>query len=230
MRSVFGIVFALSFAFLGLTAPVSAQDTRTQVVTFAKGAPSKTIRGTIVGWEAVRYVLSVSAGQRMSVQLDTSNRFNFFNVTAPGADAALFVGARSGNSTSFVVPSSGKYVITVYLMRNAARRNETAKYALTVAVDGKPAASRPSPGRGDFADGLSGGPDFWEVTGVPPGDRLNLRAGASSNEAVLGTARNGAILRNLGCRMNGSTRWCRVESRDGTRGWVAGRFLREAAG
>jgi len=230
MRSLFGIVFALGFLCLGVLSPVSAQDMRTQVVKFERGTSSKTIDDTIVGRQSVRYVLGVSAGQRMSVQLDSSNRFNFFSVTAPGADAALFVGSESGNSTSFVVPSSGQYVIDVYLMRNAARRNETADYQLTVAVEGKPAASRPAPERGDFADGLAGGPDFWEVAGVPPGDRLNLRAGASASEAVLGTARNGAILRNLGCRMNGGTRWCRVESRDGVRGWVAGRFLREATG
>ncbi|WP_051231306.1 SH3 domain-containing protein [Kaistia adipata] len=230
MRSLFGIVFALGFVFLGLTAPVSAQDTRTEVVKFAKGASSRTIRDTIVGRQSARYLLSVAAGQRVRVQLASSNRFNFFNVTAPGADTALFVGSQAGNSASFVAPSSGRYVIDVYLMRNAARRNETANYALTVSVAGKQAASRPSPGNEDFADGLSGGPDFWEVTGVPPGDRLNLRAAASANAAVLGTARNGAVLRNLGCRMNGGTRWCRVESRDGTRGWAAGRFLREAAG
>ncbi|MGD2138124.1 MAG: hypothetical protein PVF08_07700 [Gammaproteobacteria bacterium] len=27
----------------------------------------------------------------------------------------------------------------------------------------------------DYADGLSGGPDYWDVTGVPEDDVLNVR-------------------------------------------------------
>jgi hypothetical protein len=47
---------------------------------------------------------------------------------------------------------------------------------------------------------------------------------------VIGALDNGETLRNLGCRMSGEERWCRVETPGGAQqGWVAGRFLRETA-
>ena len=38
------------------------------------------------------------------------------------------------------------------------------------------------------------------------------------------------MLRNRGCRMTGTRRWCDVEARDdaAVRGWVSGRYLHEA--
>ncbi|MGO4836789.1 hypothetical protein AB4144_31540, partial [Rhizobiaceae sp. 2RAB30] len=140
-RSVAAVIILVA-----MLAPAAAQETRSQTVHFPRGMSSTTIKDDIKGREAVRYSLGVTAGQRMSVQLDTNNASNYFNVTAPGASEALFIGSTSGNSTSFEIPSSGNYVIDVYLMRNAARRNETARYTLTVAVEGAAASpSKPSP-------------------------------------------------------------------------------------
>lgn len=80
-------------------------------------------------------------------------------------------------------------------------------------------------------DGLDGGPDFWAVRGLPVGDVLNVRREPSSSSPALATLREGEIVRNLGCRMNGGSRWCRISSTEGmsVTGWVAGRFLRESA-
>ncbi len=207
-----------------------AQDTRTETVKFKRGASSTSIADSITGYEAVTYVVGVSAGQRMSVQLDTDNSSNYFNVTAPSASAALFNGSINGNTTSFVIPSSGDYKIDVYLMRNAARRGDTASYDLTISVEGKAAASRPAPSKPapDFADGLAGGPDYWQVHGLARGDTLNVRASAASGAAVLGVLGEGDVIRNLGCKMNGSTRWCRVEDQTGLTGWVSGKYLHES--
>ncbi len=75
------------------------------------------------------------------------------------------------------------------------------------------------------------GPDFWIVAGVPAGDTLNVRDGPGTGNAVIARAQNGQVFRNLGCRTNGSTRWCEVETRDGRiRGWVSGHYLRETGG
>lgn len=77
-----------------------------------------------------------------------------------------------------------------------------------------------------------GGPDFWEVTGVPAGDVLNVRSAAGTGGEIVGALANGDRVRNLGCRMVGESRWCQIEA--GTempfRGWVNGRYLREAGG
>lgn len=112
-----------------------AQDARQEVVRFAPGTSGTTINGSITGYGSVRYSVGVGAGQTMSVQLDASNPSASMNVTAPGASEALFIGSILGNGTSFVIPSSGDYVIDVYLMRNAARRGESASYALTIYVE-----------------------------------------------------------------------------------------------
>lgn len=87
----------------------------------------------------------------------------------------------------------------------------------------------------DFADGLMGGPDTWEVAGVPEGDALNLRAEPSIRARVITRFDNGTRLANKGCAVRGNQRWCRVvptgqnASQNALQGWVNGRYLREAA-
>jgi hypothetical protein len=46
------------------------------------------------------------------------------------------VGSTSGNRFEAELPADGVYTIRVYLMRNAARRNETARYTLDVGIAG----------------------------------------------------------------------------------------------
>lgn len=83
----------------------------------------------------------------------------------------------------------------------------------------------------DFADGNAGGPDFWQVANVPPGDLLNIRSRPSAKASIVVRLRNGTILRNRGCRISAGTRWCKVERKNGSgAGWAAGRFLVEAGG
>lgn len=127
------MTFAL--AALGLFAPALAQDApRTERVQFAPGASAKAITGKIKGYDGARYLIGARAGQTLTVTLKTSNASSYFNVTAPGADAAMFVGSTSGNTFSARLAATGDHVIDVYLMRNAARRGETANYTLTVSV------------------------------------------------------------------------------------------------
>jgi hypothetical protein len=233
MRSLTTLFRLVTVLLLGLF-PTLALAQSSVDVRFPRGASSTTINGSITGDRAINYRLAVTAGQRMSVQLDTNNASNYFNIGAPGASEALFIGSRDGNSTSFVIPSSGNYAISVYLMRNAARRGETANYQLTISVENAQ-ASRPTtlpsgPIAPNFADGLEGGPDFWSVEGLSGRDTLNIRSGPSTSNSVIGTVRNGDVLRNLGCTLSGSTRWCQIETQRGQRGWVAGRYLHESFG
>ena len=113
-------------------------------------------------------------------------------------------------------------------MRNAARRNETANYSLSVSIRGAASQAPPS-SNPDYADGLSGGPDYWEVYGTP--DTLNIRSGPSTKYRVLIAFPVGTVVQNLGCRMSGGQRWCKITQPGGTgvTGWAAGRYLREAA-
>lgn len=115
--------------------PAFADDTRREIVRFAPGSSSSTIKASVKGYHTVQYALSVTAGQKMSVQLDSRNTSLYFNVTAPGADATMYNSSIDGNGTSITIPANGKYLIEVYLMRNAARRNESASYDLTLYVE-----------------------------------------------------------------------------------------------
>lgn len=120
-----------------LATPALAQDkTRTERMQFAKGASAKAIKGSVKGYDGVNYVVGLRAGQTLKVDMKTSNASSYFNVTAPGADSAMFIGSTSGGSFKGVVPKTGDYTIHVYLMRNAARRGETANYTLTVGATG----------------------------------------------------------------------------------------------
>jgi hypothetical protein len=215
-----------ALAVFGLAA--NAQEIRTQRVSFPPGAVSATYTGVITGRETVDYLLNAREGQAANISLATSNASANFSILAPGqTEVAFFVGSTLGNQFEGRLPASGDYRIRVYLMRNAARRGETAEYRLEmiVAPGGGTATQLPERPPAGFVEG-----DFFEVTGVGGGDSLNLRDGPGTLARVVGRLGNGTVLRNVGgCRMTGQTRWCNVETTGGVvlRGWVSARYLRE---
>ena len=126
-------------------AVAETQDGRNERVHFAKGATSTVIKGQIRGYRYIDYQVRAGAGQTLSVEMQTSNGANYFNILPPGSrDVAMFVGSSSGNSFLGVLPTEGDYAIRVYLMRSAARRNEAASYKLTVGVTGQALAATPA--------------------------------------------------------------------------------------
>jgi hypothetical protein len=132
----------LKISLLGLSAlilfagSVFSQITKKKV-TFPAGKTSTQINGSIKGQATVDYQLSAKEGQTLSISLVTKNTSNYFNLLPPGSnDEADFVGSSDGNSYSGTVSSSGVWTIRVYLMRNAARRNEIANYTLKIGLTG----------------------------------------------------------------------------------------------
>jgi hypothetical protein len=130
------LVFACAVA-LVCPAPSGAQSPKVQRVSFKAGASSATLTGSIKGYESIDYVLGARAGQTMTVSLKTRHGANYFNVLPPGSDAAIAMGETLGNKWSGTLPVDGDYRIRVYLMRSAARRNETATFTLTVGITGR---------------------------------------------------------------------------------------------
>jgi len=125
-------------------AQTAPQAPRQERVTFAKGSSSATLRGRLKGDAEVDYVVRAGAGQTLSVKLKKSNPQNYFNVLPPGsADVAMCVG-QSGEDFTGMLPADGDYTVRVYLVRAAARRNESSAYALTVGVTGKALAPLPA--------------------------------------------------------------------------------------
>jgi len=120
-------------------------DRRSERVHFAKGATSTVIKGQVKGYHYVDYQVRAGAGQTLSVGLESSNASSYFNILPPGSgDVAMFVGSTSGNGFSGVLPTDGDYSIRVYLMRNAARRNESARFTLALGISGQALAATPA--------------------------------------------------------------------------------------
>ena len=178
-------------------------------MSFPAGSDGANRIGAITGDKAVRYLLGARAGQRMTVEMTTTNASAYFNITAPGAIEALHIGSVSGNSFDRILRAGRTYSVDVYLMRNAAHCCEMAVFTIAFQITGTGADGEVQP---DFADGLMGGPDYWAVTGLSVGDSLNLRAGPSTKEQVIDQLAEGDVVRNLGCRMAGKQRWCQIKN------------------
>jgi len=73
----------------------------------------------------------------------------------------------------------------------------------------------------------TGGGELARVTGIAGNDVLNVRGGPGTNNGVVGALANGTQVRMLGCRMQGSARWCEIEMMTDMRerGWVNARYL-----
>ncbi len=94
-----------------------------------------TVSGRVKGYTSVDYTVTGKAGQALTVVFSPNRRSAFFNVLPPGSEQALFIGSTSGNRYAAWLPADGEYTVRVYLMRNAARRNESAKYSLALALE-----------------------------------------------------------------------------------------------
>lgn len=119
-----------------IPATVLAQsDISTQRIQFQPGTTSTTTEGSIEGYQIIDYVLNATAGQYMNISMSTNNSSNYFNILAPDeTEVALFNGSINGNQYEGTLSQGGDYKIRVYLMRNAARRNEVANYRLDMMV------------------------------------------------------------------------------------------------
>lgn len=222
------ILRLISIVAVLIAVPAAAQDARTERVAFAGDASVATFHDSIAGDATVAYEVAASAGQSMVIVLNPSNASTYFNIFEPGrgpGDEAMFAGAIEGYQYQGAVPASGDYIIQVFLMRNAARRGDRSDYRLDIGLDGE-AADGPAPS-GDFADGLTGGPNFWQVS---VSGSLNVRSAPSTSAPVVIAFADGTVLRNLGCQDAEDRTWCEVAQPDGdgVHGWAAGDFLIES--
>lgn len=121
---------------------LAADGIESRPLQFAKGTSSATVKGSLKGDQTIDYKVRAQAGQTISVALKTSNGANYFNLLPPGSTGeAIFVGSTSGTDWTGPLPADGEYAVRVYLMRSAARRNETADYTLTVSITGSATTS-----------------------------------------------------------------------------------------
>ena len=166
MRSKAGyLLLAWSCVMTGAS-PSFADAIETKPLQFAKGTSAATVKGTLKGDQTIDYTVRARAGQTMTVTLQTGNGANYFNVLPPGSDdVAIFVGSTSGSEFTGSLPADGEYKIRVYLMRSAARRNETANYTLTVGITGSAAPG--ALGKAPSSDAKVPGTEYHATGTVP---------------------------------------------------------------
>jgi hypothetical protein len=126
------ITVGLFSAIATFTQAASEVEPRVEQVPFDKGSDSARIDQSIKGPLTAQYRVSAKAGQILTVDLKPSNASAYFNIAAKGQDTALFNGSIMGNHFMGPLPVDGVYTVQVYLMRNAARRNEVANYNLSL--------------------------------------------------------------------------------------------------
>lgn len=133
-----------------------------QRVEFAPGTSSVTVQGEIKGDETIDYIVNLAAGKTLHVSQAEQKPKSDFNVMPPGsAGNAMFVSDGAG-AFSAMLPDDGDYVVRVYLKRPAARRNESAKYSLTIEAKGEPLPATPA-----ASDALVAGTRYHAQAQVP---------------------------------------------------------------
>lgn len=158
-RRLFSIVLALT-----VLAPALAQANDSQrtvrSVRFVDGATRTTIQGQIRGYQVIDYQVHAAAGQTMTVTLSARHPAAYFNLLPPQSqDSAMRVGSLDENHFTGLLPDDGVYTIRVYLMRAAARRQESSAFSLDLSITGKPLIGRSS-----------------NVDAVLPGTRFHAKA------------------------------------------------------
>jgi hypothetical protein len=131
---------------LALVTTVASADAQpsTRPVKFPPGANAITLKGTISGRSDQTYIVTAISGQTLLTLFSPTNTSCYFNVFEPGTETAAHVGSSSGNEFGQNPTMAGQYRIQVYLMRSAARRNETCRYSLSIELTGAPGGSSAS--------------------------------------------------------------------------------------
>lgn len=130
------LLLTLSTTFSSAVIIPSIASITQQRVTFKSGSSSAVKEGTIKGEQTIDYVLNAQKGQSMNVSLASKSGSIYFNIIEPGeTNVAIFNSSTSGNQFEGTLKKSGDYKIRVYLIRSAARNNESANYRLEMIVN-----------------------------------------------------------------------------------------------
>jgi len=133
------LIFCIALAAMPAWSARPGDERTVKPVQFAQGKTSTEIQSSIKGYHFIDYQVKAGAGQKITISLKASNGANYFNLLPPDSqDVAMAQGELLANHFSGMLPDEGVYTIRVYLMRSAARRNETSRFTLSVEVTGKP--------------------------------------------------------------------------------------------
>ena len=113
-------------------------------VTFHDGLDERSFEDVLDGFNEVSYVVALREGQWLQVSLASNNISNCFDIYAPGATKPFYIGGDSGSTHRMRAAATGDYVVKVFLLRLAARDNQSAHYTLELKL-GAPTGRTSSP-------------------------------------------------------------------------------------
>ena len=118
-------------AFVLLISSTAFAQTKVRVK-FPKGATSADLKGKVIGYRYVDYIVRAKSGQTMTVALDSAHAgcsFFIFYSDMKNVDEAT----DTRNSTRNV-DVDDDYIVRVMIPRSAARRKESASYTLKIEI------------------------------------------------------------------------------------------------
>lgn len=127
-------IFLLVFLTICCFAPAQTATAQArQRVSFTRGSSSATVRGTIRGYAYRDYVVRVSAGRTIDLDLRSANTYSVFSLLTPDGDNLEDAAERGEFSGK--LPVSGDYVVRVGMMRSGARHpGSVSNFTLTISV------------------------------------------------------------------------------------------------
>jgi len=138
MKNPYSNSKAILMAVLLFTLPYlsfSQEQIEVKKVAFEKGKSSTIITGEIKRDQIIDYVLNAKKDQVLDIKFTSSNNANYFNLMAPGEEYVAFYNSSVGeNSYHGKLEKSGDQRIRVYLMRSAARRDESSTFTIKVSI------------------------------------------------------------------------------------------------
>ncbi|SEN07363.1 SH3 domain-containing protein [Palleronia pelagia] len=210
------------------THSLSAQDR--VAVSFAAGASSAEINGTITGHEYIDYIVNARGGQEMVVSLAATGTNGhgsaFFNILPADLDfGGPYIGSEDDDRRAeVIVPRDGDWAIRVYLLGNDKDANRTVGYSINVFI---------GPGSGGSSGSSASGPDLLPEEDIfvvrlsDANGRLNIRDAPRPSARLVGTLANGVSVANVGgCTISDGRQWCEIQAESGgLRGWASARYL-----
>jgi hypothetical protein len=130
-------LFAL-IAFAAVAFPAAGQRAPAVPLFADPSQTTRTVSGSVSGYETRDYAFDAAKGDHVAIALKSANRHLYFNLMPPEGDA-IYDGSIGGDrrfETTIVTP--GRYVASVYFMRNDARRGAHGSFALTVDLTRNP--------------------------------------------------------------------------------------------
>lgn len=132
MKSAIVVVLLGLASSVILSSAFAKDKVKVEQVALPAAGKSTIIKGKIRGDETVDYVFEAEAKRAMQADFKPSNSSCYVNFMQEGKDEALFNGSLSGDRFKATAAETGTYRARIYLMRNAARRNASCSYTLTL--------------------------------------------------------------------------------------------------